>query len=131
MSNNLEKLIAKIRKAVDQYPELNEAKKIDAAIFLKKSMSKCKKTITNYLGLIENVEAHLTESPIDSDEEINFEKKFRDDMKKIKDIMNVFEIKKDKLTIDEKISLYVDLVKYTNNAKDYLDKKKEVLVEYL
>ena len=129
MSNTLGKQMIKIRKAVNDYPKLNEAKKIDASINLKKSMNKCKKKITNYLSLIDNVEAHLTESPTDYDESIS-EDTFKENMDKIKDIMNILETT-NKLTIDEKISLYVDLVKYTNLAKDYLNQKKEVLIEYL
>lgn len=133
MSNNLEKQMNKIRKGVDLYPNLNEGKKIDAAVNLKKSMSKCKKNIVNYLKLVENVEAHLTESPLsaESEDDDTLEQNYKANMEKINNIKIILETNKDNLTIDEKITLYVDLVKYTNYVKDYFDKKKEVIVEYL
>ena len=127
MNNDLGKEMDKLRSSVKKYSDLDEAEKIEEATNLKKHMINCKKSIDNYLKMVDNVEAYLSESPIENESE----DAFKENLEKINGIKDILEKKKDKLTIDEKIALYVDLVKYTNYARDYLDKKKEVAVEYI
>ncbi len=129
MSKNLEKKFNEIRKLVDNYHTLEDVDKIDAANNIKTHLNKCKKVITDYLKIISNIDDYLSESPNSPESDESDKDLFKynlDQINKIKILMD-----KPGITIDEKISLYIDLIKYTNFAKEYLDKKKELLVEYI
>lgn len=142
MNVNLNNKIIKIRKSVNKYKKLEEADKIDNAIKIKKDLRNCKKIITSYLELIDNANFdNLSDNNISDNEILDSpsndpsvsesvdKTKFKyvmDQIRKIKETLDNKDI-----TIDDKISLYLDLVKYTNLAKSYLNGKKELTMTYL
>ena len=139
MNVNLNNKIIKIRKSVNKHKKLEEADKIDNAIKIKKDLQNCKKIITSYLDLIDNADNISDNDTLDSpsndtsndhlaDENIN-KHKFKYIMEQIRKIKETLDNKD--LTIDEKISLYLDLVKYINLAKSHLNEKKELIITYL
>ena len=131
MSAKLDKKIIKIRKSVEIYKDLDEGIKIDTAIKIKKDLQSCKKIITSYQNILENTEAHLSEdSPNDNTLDDNvLEEQFKYNMEQLDKIKSVLE--SNSLTIDEKISLFMDYTKYSNYIKEYLDKKREMVIKYL
>jgi hypothetical protein len=128
MSNSeLDKEMILIRNQVSEYKELNEFQKIEYAAKIKKNMKECKQTIIGYQTLIENTGAFFSESPDDSEDlmTIDWFKSNMDQIKKLELLIC------DASTIDEEVSLYIELVKYTNNVKDYMDQQKALTVNYL
>ena len=128
MSVKLDKKITKIRQSVEVYKNLNEGDKIDAAIKIKKDLTSCKKMITTYQNILENTDAHLTEESPNEDDEL-MEEQFKYNMEQIDKIKSTLE--KSNLSIDEKISLFMDYTKYSNYIKEYLDGKREMIIKYL
>lgn len=128
MSSNLDTKIAQIKKLVDQYKDLDESDKINEALKLKKEIRACKKVILNYQDLIENTDAHLSEASEGVD--TTTEDSFKFNMDQLNKIKSTIESKPN-LTIDEKVSLFLDYTKYSNMVKEYLDKKREMVVKYV
>lgn len=128
MSSNLENKIGQIKKLLDQYKNLNESEKINEAIKIKKEIRTCKKIISDYQDLLENTDAHLSEA---SDEaNILSEESFKFNMDQLNTIKTTLEVKEN-LTIDDKISLFLDYTKYSNMIKEYLEQKREMIIKYV
>jgi len=128
MSSNLDNKISQIKELVDHYKDLDESDKINEAIKLKKEIRGCKKIILNYQDIVENTDAHLSETPADVD--TMTEETFKFNMEQLNKIRTTIESNPN-LTIDEKVSLFIDYTKYSNMVKEYLDQKREMVVKYI
>ncbi len=129
---NLKKKIDNLKKVVNNYEKLDEFEKIEKCGKIIKEIRICEKIVNNYLSIVENSDGSIEYSLSNSEEENanNKREKFREYLKKIKEIKLVFE-SDNNLSIDEKMRLYLDLISYCNWCEEYLLEKKNVEVEYL
>ena len=114
-----------LRKQIEDYRNLEEHEKINKSIQLKKDINKCKKKINNFLHQINNPSDYL---------EYSLETESDEDGKLTEHLANIENIKKDfkdNLTLDEKVSLFIDLVRSIDWIEDYLEDKKNITIEYL
>ena len=125
---NLDKKITDIRVLVDKYKSLDELDKINEAIKLKKEIRGCKKIISNYQDLVENGDAYLSEASDDAD--ITSDETFKFNMDQLNKIQTTLESDAT-LTIDDRITLFLDYTKYSNMIKEYLDQKRDMVVKYI
>ena len=124
MSIKLDNKLVAIKKAVDQYAALDECNKIDEAIKIEKNIQSCKRIIMSYQDMLDVSDVNLSDSPTENTEEV-----YKYNLEQLNNIKTIFETKD--LTIDEKITLFLDYAKYSTNVKEYLEKKRDTVIKYI
>ena len=125
MNNHLNKeLYSKlqtIKKEATEYEDLDDSKKVDESMKIKDNIKKCKKITNEYISMIDNPHHYLD---IDA-EDINNIASYEECMKIIKDTQNKINNSK---TIDEKVLLYLELMKYISWCEDYLKNRESISI---